>query len=400
MPLPPAYLPTLEEILDRTPVTVTPDTPILDVLSLMNRVSQNRGDEEISIDRPRSYTLITQKTTLLGVFTERDVTRLSANGANLTTMTVGQGMTREPIVLKHTEYRDLFAVLSIFKQHRIRHLPILDDLGQLMGVVSQDKLHDALHPANLLKMYSVAEAMSDRVVRASPTTSVLELARQMSEHRVSCIVITNDTNLTVEDAPPLQPIGIVTERDLVEYQLRGLNIDRLPAAEVMSTPLASVRFQDSLWIARQEMQRLRVRRLVVVGEQEELRGILTQTSVLERLNPYQMYQAIGALQEQVHQLQQERIQVLQHRNAELQQANIRLQAQIEECQQAKEARYRSEEKFRQFAEHIRDVIWMCDRVPDRLLYISPAYERVWGRSGQRLYDDLYSIMETIDPEDC
>ena len=394
-----AYLPTLDDLLDRTPITVAPETPLLDVLPQMSRVSPSLGKGEITFDAPRSYTLITKGTTLLGVFTERDVARLTADGTNLAEMTVAEGMTREPIVLKNTEYRDIFTVLSIFREHRIRHLPILDDRGQLLGVVSQEKLHDALHPANLLKMSAVSEAMSDRVVNAPSTTPVLELARQMSQHRVSCIVITEDIHPEGEEIALAKPIGIVTERDWVRYQLLGLEIDRLQAAEVMSTPLAVIHHRDSLWTARQKMQQLGVRRLVVIGDRGELRGILTQTSVLERLNPTQLYQTIEVLQQQVHQLQAEHIQELQRRNLELEQANERLQAQIEECQQTAKALYESEAKFRQLAEQIRDVFWMCDPIEDRLLYLSPAYEQVWGRSSRDVYDNLFSLLDTIDPED-
>ena len=394
-----AYLPTLDDLLDRTPVTVPPDTPLLDVLSQMSRVSPSLGEGEIAFDAPRSYTPIAEGTKLLGIFTERDVARLTADGANLAEMTVAEGMTREPIVLKDTEYRDIFTVLSIFREHRIRHLPILDDRGQLLGVVSQEKLHDALHPANLLKMYAVSEAMSDRIVNASSTTPVLELARQMSQHQVSCIVITEDTYPEGEEIALAKPIGIVTERDWVRYQLLGLEIDRLQAAEVMSTPLAVIHHRDSLWTARQKMQQLGVRRLVVIGDRGELQGILTQTSVLERLNPTQLYQTIEALQKQVHQLEAERIQALQRRNLELEQTNERLQAQIEECQQTAKALYESEAKFRQLAEQIRDVFWMCDPIEDRLLYLSPAYEQVWGRSSLDLFKDMFSLTDTIDPED-
>jgi PAS domain S-box-containing protein len=38
----------------------------------------------------------------------------------------------------------------------------------------------------------------------------------------------------------------------------------------------------------------------------------------------------------------------------------------------------SEERFRQMAENIDDVFWMLDPSTDQLLYVSPAYRRVWG----------------------
>ena len=60
---------------------------------------------------------------------------------------------------------------------------------------------------------------------------------------------------------------------------------------------------------------------------------------------------------------------------------------ITERQRAEEALRRSEERFRQVAENIQEVIWMKDiRTREQLLYVSPAYERVWGHSCQSLYE--------------
>jgi len=40
----------------------------------------------------------------------------------------------------------------------------------------------------------------------------------------------------------------------------------------------------------------------------------------------------------------------------------------------------SEERFRQFAEHIDSVFWMTDPQKQNILYISPAYDKIWGKS--------------------
>jgi PAS domain S-box-containing protein len=59
----------------------------------------------------------------------------------------------------------------------------------------------------------------------------------------------------------------------------------------------------------------------------------------------------------------------------------------------------SEERFRQLAENINEVFWMSDAQTTQLLYISPAYERVWGRSCQSLYENPRSFMDAVHPED-
>jgi PAS domain S-box-containing protein len=60
---------------------------------------------------------------------------------------------------------------------------------------------------------------------------------------------------------------------------------------------------------------------------------------------------------------------------------------------------RERERFRQLADNIDEVFWMADAGTDETLYISPAYERVWGRSCQSLMDNPRSFIDAIHPED-
>lgn len=48
--------------------------------------------------------------------------------------------------------------------------------------------------------------------------------------------------------------------------------------------------------------------------------------------------------------------------------------------QAEQALQDSEERFRQMADNIHEVFWMADAGSGKLLYVSPAYERLWGQS--------------------
>ncbi len=59
----------------------------------------------------------------------------------------------------------------------------------------------------------------------------------------------------------------------------------------------------------------------------------------------------------------------------------------------------SEERFRQLAESIDEVFWMTDPSKKKILYISPSYEDIWGRSCKSLYDSPESWIDAIHPED-
>jgi PAS domain S-box-containing protein len=64
-----------------------------------------------------------------------------------------------------------------------------------------------------------------------------------------------------------------------------------------------------------------------------------------------------------------------------------------------EALRRSEERFRDMAEAIDQVFWIWTRNPHQVFYVSPAYERIFERSCQSLYDAPLSGLDAIHPDD-
>ena len=58
-----------------------------------------------------------------------------------------------------------------------------------------------------------------------------------------------------------------------------------------------------------------------------------------------------------------------------------------------------EEQFRQVTERSQEVFWLSDTLKNEVLYISPAYESIWGRSCESLYRSPRSWLEAIHPGD-
>ncbi|WP_204104072.1 MULTISPECIES: PAS domain S-box protein [Spirulina sp. CCY15215] len=63
----------------------------------------------------------------------------------------------------------------------------------------------------------------------------------------------------------------------------------------------------------------------------------------------------------------------------------------------------SEERFRQLAENIASVFWMTDWMTDpakqQIIYVSPAYETIWGRACEEVYTRPLSFIEAIHADD-
>ncbi|HEY2329188.1 MAG TPA: PAS domain S-box protein [Verrucomicrobiae bacterium] len=72
---------------------------------------------------------------------------------------------------------------------------------------------------------------------------------------------------------------------------------------------------------------------------------------------------------------------------------------ITERQRAQQALQASEERFRQLAHHIREVFWMSNVGRSEIIYVSPAYEEIWGQSCESLYAAPGNWIEAIHPDD-
>lgn len=59
----------------------------------------------------------------------------------------------------------------------------------------------------------------------------------------------------------------------------------------------------------------------------------------------------------------------------------------------------SEQKFRQLAENSHEAFWISEPNNSKLIYLSPAYEEIWGRKRDELYTDFASWNKAIHPQD-
>ncbi|MEW6348598.1 MAG: response regulator [Thermodesulfobacteriota bacterium] len=78
----------------------------------------------------------------------------------------------------------------------------------------------------------------------------------------------------------------------------------------------------------------------------------------------------------------------------------RLEAELSRRGVTKQVLPEGEESFGRLTEHIPEVFWQTEiGNPERVLYVSPAYETIWGRTAEELYSDGRAWARAVHPDD-
>jgi len=110
---------------------------------------------------------------------------------------------------------------ALMRADRIRHLPVLDDDGRLVGIVShRDLVFNALVRAlgfgtaarsRTLDSILVKEVMTEDVVTTAPDTGITAAAQVMVERKIGCLPVIDEGVL----------VGMLSESDVVSAVARG-----------------------------------------------------------------------------------------------------------------------------------------------------------------------------------
>jgi len=120
--------------------------------------------------------------------------------------TVGQFMTRDLFTVQPDDLVDLAA--NVMDWEHVRHVPVEDDEGHLVGLVSHRRLIRLLAQGDARsgEPVPVARIMKLDPVTVTPDTPTLNAIALMRSHRVACLPVVERGKL----------VGILTERDLIE----------------------------------------------------------------------------------------------------------------------------------------------------------------------------------------
>lgn len=124
----------------------------------------------------------------------------------------------------------------------------------------------------------IGEICTREVVFCDPETSVVEIARLLRNHHVGDLIVAE------RGRSGLEPIGLVTDRDLVVKVLaEGVAPDSLVAADLMTRRVVTAVESADVHEAIERMRGEGIRRLPVVDGSGALIGILSADDVAELL---------------------------------------------------------------------------------------------------------------------
>ena len=98
--------------------------------------------------------------------------------------------------------------------------------------------------------------MTPKVITIDADAKVEEALRLMVKSDVGSVIITSEDT----------PIGVITERDVTRFAIRGDKLLSLPLTKLMSTPIQTATPDTEIWRAFETMIKLGVRRLPIVQD--------------------------------------------------------------------------------------------------------------------------------------
>lgn len=230
-----------------------------------------------------------------GIFTERDVTRQAEHIMSQPDLPITTVMTTP--VISASDDIDLRQAYGMLVSHKIRHLVLTDAHGRALGTVTEDDIIQRLGIEYFVDIKSAAEILNPAVGQYPPDTPLGHILHEMSERNITCVIA----------AEQRRPLGIFTERDLVNLCQGRDKPGRLLLRDVMTTPVRTVPLSTNAHECIVHMQKERIRRLVVIDDEALVAGLVTQSDVLAALEGRYTEYLKDTLAQREHELRSARL---------------------------------------------------------------------------------------------
>lgn len=252
----------VEDIMSRDPLYVEDST-------FLTKARQLIRDNHV-----RGLPVVNSRKHVVGVVTTQDMLRVTSTRSNVT---VSGYVVKVPTVTGQTNALD---AARLMLNEKSTLLPVIESEENpvLRGVVT---LLDVFKNIDLEKVpkRQIAEIMSTKVVTASPDDPITKVWDKMVERDFTGLPVTRED----------KPIGMITRFDILkrgwariskESETRPVDSTQLPVQKLMSTPMYSIKPDDSLRMAIEAMLRYDIGRMSVMDE-GKLVGIVDRNDLIK-----------------------------------------------------------------------------------------------------------------------
>lgn len=211
--------------------------------------------------------IVLEENAPVGIVTERDLmSHVYAYAKEPGQVKVGAVMSKPLITIDHDATIKEAAIRMIRKKGRL----VVMKKDTMVGVVTASDLLKGLPETRETEVQPLKYG-TEKVETADKNDSVAKVVKLMGIQRIGSVVVTSEG----------KPMGIFTERDLLTTMVAKGKPLSTPVGEMASTPLMVTDVGVNVCEAANIMIHNRIKRLPLVDENDELRGIITARDLVE-----------------------------------------------------------------------------------------------------------------------
>ena len=219
-----------------------------------------------------SVVIVNDSNKPIGIFTERDAVNIIATKRK-DTLLLSAVMSSDVFYIKENFY--IHDAYVLMEEKNFRHIIVVDENEKYIGVVSEGDFLRHMGFDEVSKTKYVDEAMSDSILTVSLDTPLVEVAYEISQKKCDYAIIMEG----------VQPIGIVSERDLAHCQAKAADLSLKSVISILKhQSLHLINIKTSLQEATVMMKEHGVHQLIVVNEKNALIGLITRHDILKAIH--------------------------------------------------------------------------------------------------------------------
>ncbi len=246
------FFPTAGEIAHRGVVKASASSSIQEAVALME--THGLSDVIYEVDQGHA------------IFTAEDLIRYRRLGLG---MAASLSELDSHLLVYVSENENVLHLLPFFDKKGGRYLGVRNSAGELYGIVSYTDVLASVDPVVMMEHKTLAEVLDKGCIETTCGSTQTDLVLDQLVYPEDAILITEQGKLT----------GIVTTRDVIRM-IRDFADMSLPIRCHMTTPISTIRCNETIKTAIDYLKERKFKRAIVVNDTDDVIGVITQQELI------------------------------------------------------------------------------------------------------------------------